>query len=227
VPPGRNAEDAWEAAYRQFETPAQEARKFLRRLKKLGVASWSRDEGIVELFCGRGNGLHALEQLGFSRLFGLDRSAALLADYRGAARLVAGDCRTLPYANGSCGMAIVQGGLHHLSRLAEELEGTLMEVRRVLKKDGRLVVVEPWPTPFLLLVHALGRNPLARRISRKLDALASMVELEGETYRSWLRSSSLILNALEGSFRTEMRRFEWGKLLFVGRSPGDRSLRAA
>ena len=51
------AETAWERAYREFETPEEEVRKFVRRLRAAGASTWSRDARAVELFCGRGNGL--------------------------------------------------------------------------------------------------------------------------------------------------------------------------
>jgi hypothetical protein len=51
--------DPWEAAYLRFETPEQEIRKFEKRLLRLGAGAWPRDLRIVELFCGRGNGLRA------------------------------------------------------------------------------------------------------------------------------------------------------------------------
>ena len=46
----------WEAAYAQFETPEQEAAKFLARLRRLGAAGWPRDLQVVEICCGRGGG---------------------------------------------------------------------------------------------------------------------------------------------------------------------------
>jgi len=47
----------WEAAYLRFESPEEEIRKFVRRLTRLGAPQWPRDAEIVELFCGRGNGV--------------------------------------------------------------------------------------------------------------------------------------------------------------------------
>lgn len=107
--------DPWETAYARFETPAQEIRKFTRRLTKLGVAHWSRRAEIVELCCGRGNGLHALNQLGFTRLAGVDLSASLVRQYEGPATLYVCDCRQLPFDTQSKDIVIVQGGLHHLN----------------------------------------------------------------------------------------------------------------
>ena len=60
--------DPWESAYLRFETPEEEIGKFIGRLNRLGAAQWPRGTEIVELFCGRGNGLIALERLGFTRL---------------------------------------------------------------------------------------------------------------------------------------------------------------
>src|SRR5437016_13328250 len=79
--------DAWEAAYQRFETPEEEIRKFTRRLHKFGADSWNRDALVVELFCGRGNGLHALHQFGFHRVEGIDLSPTLAARYQGTGRV--------------------------------------------------------------------------------------------------------------------------------------------
>src|SRR5438132_7278717 len=57
--PGKLIPDPWEAAYLRFETPEQEIQKFIARLNRLGAPQWPRDSEIVELFCGRGNGLIA------------------------------------------------------------------------------------------------------------------------------------------------------------------------
>ncbi|NDD40180.1 MAG: hypothetical protein EB082_17520, partial [Verrucomicrobia bacterium] len=56
--------NAWEAAYQRFETREQEMQKFLRRLRKAGAPTWRKEAQVVEIFCGRGTGLHALQHLG-------------------------------------------------------------------------------------------------------------------------------------------------------------------
>ena len=211
------APNPWESAYLRFETPEEERRKFLRRLRKLGSSAWPRDAQIVELFCGRGNGLHALEQLGFSRLEGADLSAALLANYAGSAKCIVADCRQLPYPDESRDIAIVQGGLHHLPELPADLVRVVEEVRRVLRPGGRLVVVEPWRTPFLRLVHWVGSFRIARRLWPKLDALETMTEWESETYEQWLAQPELVLETLERGFVVERKLIRWGKLMWVGR----------
>jgi ubiquinone/menaquinone biosynthesis C-methylase UbiE len=208
--------DPWEAAYVRFETPEQEIHKFVSRLRKLGAPQWPRDAEIVELFCGRGNGLHALERLGFTHVEGADLSPRLIAQYRGSAKCFIADCRQLPFADRSKDVLIVQGGLHHLPGLPEDLEKTFSEMQRVLRKDGRVVFVEPWLTPFLRFVHAVSENPLARRLSNKMDALATMIQFERRTYEQWLALPDLIRTLARTYFTPVHESFEWGKWNFVG-----------
>jgi ubiquinone/menaquinone biosynthesis C-methylase UbiE len=209
--------DPWELAYSRFETPEQEIRKFVARLKELGAEQWPKNSAIVELFCGRGNGLHALQQLGFSQIEGVDLSPRLLAQYHGSARTTVADCRELPFGDGTKEVVIVQGGLHHLPTLPGDLDRTCAEIRRVLKRDGRVIFVEPWLTPFLGLVHAVCENPLARRCSAKLDALATMIEYERRTYEQWLTQPNLVLRVAGKHFAATQQSFAWGKWRFVGK----------
>ena len=215
--PDAPSPDPWEAAYLRFETPEQEIEKFVSRLRKLGAAQWPRDAKIVELFCGRGNGLKALERLGFTHLEGVDLSPRLIAQYRGPAKCFVGDCRQLLFADRSKDVLIVQGGLHHLPTLPDDLERTFSEIQRVLRKDGRVLFVEPWLTPFLRFVHAVSENPHARRLSNKMDALATMIQFERPTYEQWLTQPDLIRNLAQAHFTRVHESFAWGKWNFVGK----------
>lgn len=207
----------WEDAYLRFETPAQEVRKFRRRLRTLGAPSWPADAQIVELFCGRGNGLRALDAMNFTNIAGVEMSARLASLYDGPGQIVVADCRTLPFGRAVRDVLIVQGGLHHLVALPEDLESVLSEAARVLKPTGRLVVVEPWRTPFLSAVHRVSRMKLARALSNRMDAFETMFQNERETYENWLDESEMILSVLKQYFNTEMKGMKWGKLMFVGR----------
>src|SRR3954467_5983051 len=186
TPAPQLAPDAWEAAYLRFETREQEIRKFARRLQWFGARDWPRDSRIVELFCGRGNGLQALRNLGFAQVEGIDLSPALAAQYKGPGTILVGDCRQLPFESGTKDILIVQGGLHHLPKLPSDLEAALEEARRVLAPGGLFCAVEPWLTPFLAFVHHVCANRIARRLSSKVNALATMIEHERETYEQWL-----------------------------------------
>lgn len=207
----------WEAAYLRFESPEQEICKFVGRLQRLGASSWPKDARVVELFCGRGNGLHALQRLGFQHVEGVDLSPRLIAQYSGPAKCYVQDCRLLPFGAESKDGVIVQGGLHHLVSLPDDLEQAFAEIRRVLKSDGRVLFVEPWLTPFLRFVHGVAQLAIMRRFSPKLDALAAMIDCERATYENWLRRPTEI-SAIAGRYFIPVHEsFAWGKWNFVGR----------
>lgn len=209
--------DPWEAAYLRFETPDQEIRKFIRRLRSLGADQWPREAQIVDLFCGRGNGMQALHRLGFARIEGVDLSPTLAEKYDGPGKVYVADCRKLPFADESKDIAIVQGGLHHLPTLPEDLDQTLAQVRRVLRPGGRFVAVEPWLTPFLRVVHLLAHQKPVRMASAKFDALATMIDYERRTYEQWLGQPKVIRGLMEKHFAVEQCQCAWGKLMFVGK----------
>lgn len=209
LPPG-----PWDEAYRRFETPEAEQAKFKKRLRALGVEAWSRDLRVTELFCGRGNALFAWQELGFSNLEGLDISFGLLADYRGPARVHVGDARRLPFPAGSRDVVSVHGGLHHLA-LMRDLEAVLAEIHRVLVPRGRLLLVEPWLTPSLHVVHALCRVSALRRVWGRLDALATMIDLERPTYEDWLSRPAAVLDAIVRVVEPVVVRIRWGKLMLL------------
>jgi SAM-dependent methyltransferase len=210
------SESAWEAAYLRFETPEEEIRKFLKRLKWLRVDRLDRDIRVAELFCGRGNGLVALERLGFDRLEGVDLSARLVAKYRGPATCHVADCRSLPFADRSKDLVVIHGGLHHLPHLPDDLEKVLREAWRVLTPGGALAVVEPWMTPLLAVVHRLMRYGWLRRLWPKLDALAVMTEHERVTYENWLSHPQRIRRSFDRFFLPRRQRAAWGKVFYVG-----------
>lgn len=212
-----SAASPWEEAYLRFERPEQAIQKFQVRLRRLGAAAWPRESRIVELFCGRGNGLRAWEQLGFHNLEGVDLSARLIAKYDGPAKCYIADCRDLPFADASKDAAVVQGGLHHLPKLPEDLEQTFVEIRRVLTSEGRVLFVEPWRTPFLTFVDFLSQKPMVRRLSAKFDALATMIEHERQTYEQWLKQPQQISALAHKHFVPLHESFAWGKWNFVGK----------
>ncbi len=206
----------WESAYLRFESSSEETLKFRRRLLRLGADGWARDARIVELFCGRGNALHAWHGLGFAQVEGVDLSERLLRQFRGCAKLYVADARQLPFEPESRDIVSVQGGLHHLDRLPDDLDRTLASAARVLRPGGRFIAVEPWLTPFLRCVHRVSRSPLARRLSPRLDAFAIMVERERSTYEAWLAAGPDVIECLRQHFEPLHLEIGFGKLAFVG-----------
>jgi ubiquinone/menaquinone biosynthesis C-methylase UbiE len=207
----------WEAAYRRFESKEAEIAKFKRRLNRLGASAWPREMRILDLFCGSGSNLVCLEALGFSRLSGVDLSPELLKQYSGSqAQLFVGDATDLKFQDHSFDRVIIQGVLHHLPHLPDDLDACLREIHRVLSPSGQLVLVEPCLTPFLRSVHWCGHSKLLRRIWGKLDALQTMIEEEIVTYEQWLSQPALIEETVTRYFDARINQKAWGKWAFVG-----------
>ena len=79
-----------------------EARADIRAIIKLVAPS--KDTAILDLGCGAGRHLIALQEMGFTKLVGLDLSSELLKEARAALKrnsveLICGDMREIPYAN--------------------------------------------------------------------------------------------------------------------------------
>lgn len=221
VPAGQMCCDPeWEAAYKCFETPQEEIAKFVARLKKFGFPALPKDYRINEIFCGRGNGLVALEQLGFTNLEGTDLSDTLLAEYNGNAQLHLADCLEMPFDDECYDVVIVQGGLHHLPDLPKHLDQCLAEVRRILKPAGTFYVIEPWRTPFLTFAHFVTELSVMRKLYAKGDALAVMTQCERTTYENWLSRPDELLAVFNKHFDATQQRAAWGKLAFTGKPKG-------
>ena len=210
------AESAWELAYQRFETPEQELRKLIRRLRSLGVDRWNREASVLEICSGRGTGLVAWQRLGFRNVKGVDLSPALVCASELRQFCVVGDARCLPIRTASRDIAKIEGGLHHLPHL-DDVETALAEIHRVLKPDGRVIIIEPSLTPFLRVVHFVSERSLARAMSRRLDAFAAMTDEERPTYERWLARGEPGFEALTARFERILLRRRWGKVMFVGR----------
>jgi hypothetical protein len=55
-----------------------------------------------------------------------------------------------------------------------------------------------------------------RRLSNKIDALATMIELERPIYDRWLQQPEEILALFNRFFETKKCKTAWGKLIFLG-----------
>ena len=206
----------WEEAYQRFETPEEERKKFVRRLRSIGAGRWSRNAGILEICSGRGNGMVAWREMGFTNVFGVDLSQALIKVSALRRCCIVGDMCRLPVRTASRDVAIVQGGLHHLPEF-DQVRAALAEMRRVLRPDGTVIIIEPCRTPFLTVVHFVSELRPLRAMSNKLDAFATMTEEEFPLYHNWLAQPAAVLAAITKEFEPVSVRQRWGKLVFVGR----------
>ena len=91
----------------------------------------------------------------------------------------------------------------------------MVDVKRILKPDGRFFVIEPWRTPFLVFAHAVTELSIMRKLYAKGDALAVMTERERVTYENWLGRAGLIRDTIERLIQLESWKTTWGELAAV------------
>lgn len=138
-----------------------------------------RDSSVVDLGCGTGELLHHLAPaIDLGRLIGVDREPSMLeiAKRRLEAyphvQILEAALERVPLPDASTGLATLILVLHHLP----DPDAVLAEARRILRPDGRLVVVDMLPHDHTTW-RALGH--LHQGFSR--DDLASLGEQRGLT----------------------------------------------
>lgn len=115
-----------------------------RRKAVRAIADVSQPLQILDVATGTGDFAIAIERKAHpgSSLTGIDLSEEMLAIGRQKAsegiRFLQGDCEALPFADGSFDRVSVAFGIRNF----EHLEKGLSEMCRVLKPDGKLVVLE-------------------------------------------------------------------------------------
>ena len=133
-----------------------------------GLLDWLGPlNGLRVLDVGSGKGRFAREfgERG-ANVIGLDLSMAMLAEGSGLDR-VRGSARRLPFASARFDIVVAVEVLEHISPLV--MDATIKEIRRVLKPDGRLAILDknaaslnsrrPW-LPNLLVKHIDQRRGL-------------------------------------------------------------------
>lgn len=139
--PVRDAYDRWAESYDAYDNPMVfAAQRILERYRD----HFARRD-VVEFGCGTGRNLALFEEAGASSSIGLDLSDGMLA--RAAAR--GGDFRLLrqdlthpvPLPDGSADLAVFCLVLEHVGDPATPLS----EARRLLRRGGRVIVVEIHP----------------------------------------------------------------------------------
>ena len=148
-----------------------------RWLSRAGVALWPAPPGarVLDLCCGTGSHLALYHDKPCS-LFGLDASPGMLAVARARlghrAHLDLGDATRLPYAGGTFELVSCKLALHEMPR--DTCRAVLTEARRVLKADGRILLIDFHPGPF-----DPGRGWLTRGVVVAVEFIAG-----GEHYKN-------------------------------------------
>lgn len=128
---------------------------------------------VLDVGSGR---ISDFEDGSFNYYVAMDISLAMLQGLKPKGRIerVCGDARALPFREGAFDLLIYRSVLHHLNpngmpkdEMERSLKELLIEARRVVKRDGKVLVIEPCFPPFLETVeHIL--TPFIRWVMRLL-----------------------------------------------------------
>jgi ubiquinone/menaquinone biosynthesis C-methylase UbiE len=103
---------------------------------------------VLDVGCGTGTQLELYQKAG-CRVFGIDPSAAMLKVARARlsdnAELLNGDASATPYADGQFDLITMKNVLHEMS--PDVRSAVLNECNRILKDDGRILLVDFHPGP--------------------------------------------------------------------------------
>ena len=123
-----------------FSNKIDEARAFIA--KQLGDLN---GKTVLDLGCGGGADVVAYEELGAVSVYGIDSSEAMVEEAKKIVRkpelLGVGDIENLSFDEGAFDVVAARFSMHYL----ENFDCAYSEIARVLKPDGKFVIVVPHP----------------------------------------------------------------------------------
>ena len=122
-------------------------------LRAVGMKMWPPRQGMLVLDVGCGTGAHLdLYQKARCESFGIDLSPAMLKvakkKLHDRANLHMGDASQMPYRDRTFDLVVLSMALHQVPSAIRSAE--IKESKRILKKNGRILVIDyhPGPMPF-------------------------------------------------------------------------------
>lgn len=156
-------------------------------LKLVGIRMFRPSKGMSILDVGCGTGSHLeLYQRYQCDLYGIDLSPSMLAIARerlgDTAQLELGDATNMPYEDDKFDLVISMLSLHEMS--ARTRSGVLEETRRVLKPDGRILLIDFHPGPY---------QPLDGWVSKTIILFSELAagREHFRNYRQFMRTKGL------------------------------------
>ena len=180
-------------------------------LKLVGIRMFrpKPDMCILDVGCGTGSHLE-LYQRYHCNLYGLDLSPSMLSVARErlgvAAQLDLGDAAAMPYEDGQFDFAIATLVIHEMH--PETRRQVLNEIKRVLKIDGRLLLIDYHPGPY---------QPLQGWISKTTIFIAELAAgwRHFRNYRNFITQGGLSGLVDQHNLRVEKQRVLAGGTLAV------------
>jgi 2-polyprenyl-3-methyl-5-hydroxy-6-metoxy-1,4-benzoquinol methylase len=186
-----------------------------------GISSLSRESRLLDCGCAMGHFLHILQAQGFTNVYGIDASPAMVEHAQHLTARPVYCCDALKMSevleNGTFNALTAMNLQHHLGQEREWAQFT-RECRTVIKRGGLLFVREPYPTLLFKVLRWMVDHPLFFRVGlleRRLQSLVEEKALIDYFIKHWpdFFEESLTDNGFE-----PVKRFMWmGHLIVVAR----------
>ena len=152
---------------------------------------------ILDVGCGTGTHLELYQRYGCN-LYGIDLSPSMLEVARArlgdSARLEQGDATRMPYENCKFDLIISMLSLHEMAQ--QTRSGVLSEMKRVLKDDGQILLIDFHPGPY---------QPLQGWISKVIIFFSEFAagREHFKNYRQFIATKGLSTLAVQSSLEVE------------------------
>lgn len=180
----------------EWEDSCVETRRDLKnREKRLRMFSIKKTDSVLDLGCGDGLNILLLNRMGIKKVVGVDISKKLLEmakENNPKTKFYVGSAESLPFKDSTFSVVLIDSVLHHLMKYDKPIR----EIRRVLKKGGKLCFMEPHKSFIRSLIDFICVLPCSNYfpiIGKRAKAYKQEIELMSH----WLATEDEFLSALQ------------------------------
>ncbi|MBI2020022.1 class I SAM-dependent methyltransferase [Candidatus Daviesbacteria bacterium] len=185
----------WQKRTKQWERECVKTRRYLwLRRRRLKMFQISPNNKVLDLGCGDGLNIKLLNQMGISKVFGVDISSYLLKiaqKNNPQTKFYLASAKKLPFKNGYFDVILIDSTFYHFF----DDPKSLIEIRRVLKKGGKLNFIEAHKSFLRKLIDKFTLSSFANYLpffkGRQFAYMAEKISLA-----RWLEKEETFLKSL-------------------------------
>lgn len=180
----------------EWEDSCVETRRDLKsRQRKLSMFGIKKTDFILDLGCGDGLNISLVRKMGVKKIVGVDISKKLIRMAKKnnpKTKFYVGSAQSIPFKANTFDIVLVDSVFHHLM----EYDDAAKEIKRVLKKGGRLCFMEPHSSLVRRLIDFICILPFSNYYP-VIGKRAKAYKEEYELMTHWLDTENEFLQVLE------------------------------
>lgn len=185
----------WEEANLKYR------RNLAIRERRIRLFNIQKHKSILDFGCGDGLNLKIFRKLGYTNIYGLDKSESYISKLRQEFKVYLADACDTGLPSKSFDVIFIDSVLHHL-----EMEHAFKEIKRILKNGGELCFIEPRNNLARRVLDFITLSPVSASFGPLKNRRVTLIE-EHETYENWSKQQSFLVPVLNKfGFRIIFRR---------------------